>query len=106
MRNTMYDKDAHDRLPSTVDEAAELLISDLLVQHLQVLTELNHEDFDLLCEQVTPYLNDEFQIWQGNEALLESCLRQSDRDNEDPARVILDCVIRKLQDINGFLIIT
>jgi hypothetical protein len=102
----MYDKDAHDRLPSTVDEAAELLISDLLVQHLQVLTELNHEDFDLLCEQVTPYLNDEFQIWQGNEALLESCLRQSDRDNEDPARVILDCVIRKLQDINGFLIIT
>ncbi len=106
MRNTMYDKEAGYRLPSTVDEAAELLISDLLIQHLQVLTELNHEDYDFLCEKVTPYLNDEFQIWQGNEALLESCLRQSDQGDENPARVILDRVVRKLQDINGFVVIT
>jgi hypothetical protein len=102
----MYDKRARYRLPTTVDEAAEILISDLLIQHLHALTEMAPEDFDFLCEKVTPYLVDEFQIWEGNKALLDSCLNQSNGPMGDPARVILNCVIKKLQDINGFIVIT
>ena len=54
---------------------------------------------------VTPYLNEEFRLWQGNHALLTSCF---DRDQEeaDPARIIMNRVKDMLSDFSGFLVIT
>lgn len=100
----MHDKNVGCRMPGTVEEAAELLISDLLIQHLQALSEMNDDEFDLLCEKVTPYLIDEFRLWQGNDSLLESCLKTS--DTGDPARIILNRVKHILKDFHGFLLIT
>ena len=100
----MYRKKARYRMPTTVAEAAEILISDLLVQHLQALSEMTQVEFDLLCKKVTPYLIDEFGLWQGNNALLESCFKEC--DDEDPARVILERVKNILNDFNGFFVIT
>ena len=100
----MYDRKARYRLPSTVEEAAELLISDLLIQHLQALSEMSDHEFELMCEKVTPYLIDEFQLWQGNNALLASCFKT--RDIDDPARIILDRVKKILKEFHGFLLIT
>lgn len=91
-------------MPSTVEEAAEILISDLLIQHLQALSEMSDQEFDFLCERVTPYLIDEFQLWQGNDELLESCLGACDFG--DPARIILDRVKKIVKDFHGFLLIT
>lgn len=91
--------------PRTVDEAAQLLLSDLLIQHLQALSRMAENDFESLCQRVTPYLIDEFEIWQGNNALLESCL-SSDSNETDPARIILNRVKQMLSDFNGLLIIT
>ena len=100
----MYDKKACYRMPKTVEEAAELLISDLLIQHLQALSEMSEDDFELMCEKVSPYLIEEFGLWQGNDALLESCFKACDVD--DPARIILDQVKKLLKDFHGFLVIT
>lgn len=102
----MLEKNNHQRLPKSVDEAAELLLSDLLIQHLQALSNMSGEQFDLLCEKVTPYLIDEFKIWNGNDALLDSCFSQTDIDENDPTRIILQRVKRMLEDFHGFLVIT
>ena len=102
----MSSKKVRHRLPGNVDEAAELLISDLLLQHLQTLSQLSDDQFELLCDKISPYLLEEFKIWQGNDQLLGSCFVQVDADSQDPARVILSRVKQMLQDFHGFLVIT
>jgi hypothetical protein len=101
----MFEKKLRQQIPQSVDEAAQLLLSDLLVQHLQALSQLAQEDFEMLCDRVTPYLIDEFRLWQGNDALLNSCFNQKG-DEADPARIILNKVRNILNDFNGFLVIT
>jgi hypothetical protein len=102
----MIDKKERCRKPRTVNEAAELLISDLLIQHLHSLSCLTEKEFTSLCEQVTPYMNEEFQIWQGNDDLLESCYRQEVDNFDNPARIILNRVKEMLSNFNGLLVIT
>lgn len=101
----MFNEKTHPRMPKTVDEAAEILISDLLIQHLQTLSQMDEDDFNVLCEKVTPYLLEEFKLWEGNNQLLESCLK-ADENGNDPARVILKAVKNKLHDFSCFLLIT
>jgi hypothetical protein len=93
-------------VPRSVDEAAELLLSDLLMQHLQTLSNMTETDFDLLCEKVSPFLMEEFKLWDGNQALLDSCFSKTDIDETDPARIILNRVKQILHDFHGFLVIT
>jgi hypothetical protein len=95
----------HHQCPQTVDEAAERLISDLLIQHLNALSHMDDETFDTLCDQVTPTLLEEFEIWQGNDALLSSCYQHGESDRDDPARIILNRVKELLSDFNGYLVI-
>lgn len=102
----MFDRKTRHPIPRTVEEAAELLLSDLLMQHLQALSKMTEPDFDRLCDQVAPYLIDEFRLWQGNNALLDSCYSQQDEGEVDPARIILNRVKQILHDFNGFLVIT
>lgn len=102
----MFTKKPRYRLPNSVDEAAELLISDMLIQHLQALSQMTDGDFELLCEKVTPFLIEEFRLWQGNDELLGSCCEQIDGDVHDPARIILNRVKQKLQNFHGIVIIT
>jgi hypothetical protein len=101
----MFDKNTPYPIPGTVEEAAELLLSDLLLQHLNTLSHMTENDFDQLCEQVAPYLLEEFKIWQGNDALLGSCFSRTAAE-ADPARIILNHVKKILRNFNGFLVIT
>lgn len=101
----MFDNKQH-RMPKSVDEAAELLLSDLLLQHLQSLSKMSEQDFDQLCDKIAPYLIEEFRIWQGNDSLLESCFTQNDDGNADPTRIILNRVKKLLHDFHGYLVIT
>jgi hypothetical protein len=101
----MIEKNTDRQTPRTVEEAAQLLLSDLLIQHLQVLSQMSNSEFEALCDHVTPYLIDEFRLWQGNDALLNSCLSQ-DAEEADPARIILNKVKEILCDFHGFLVIT
>lgn len=101
----MIESNIDRQIPRTVDEAAQLLLSDLLIQHLQILSQLSNGEFEELCDHVTPYLIEEFQLWQGNVALLNSCLNH-DTGEDDPARIILNKVKDILCDFNGLLVIT
>ena len=102
----MTSRDIGQKLPENVDEAAELLLSDLLMQHLKALSNMTDEDFDLLCDRVSPYLAEEFKLWQGNASLLDSCYSNLDSQEVDPTRVILNRVKQMLNDFHGFLVIT
>ena len=102
----MTSRDIGYKLPENVDEAAELLLSDLLMQHLKTLSNMTKEDFDLLCDRVSPYLAEEFKLWQGNEPLLDSCYSNLDSQEVDPTRIILNRVKQMLHDFHGFLVIT
>jgi hypothetical protein len=102
----MFNKKDTYRLPKSVDEAAELLLSDLLLQHLQTLVQMSEDDYDRLCDKLAPYLLEEFRIWQGNNDLLDSCYNHCEDANEDPTRIILNRLKRMLQDFHGFLVIT
>ena len=102
----MIEKKERHRNPRTVNEAAELLLSDLLIQHLNALSQMTDNEFNQLCDHVIPYLNDEFRIWQGNNDLLESCYRSDSENCIDPARVILNRVKELLNNFSGFLVIT
>jgi hypothetical protein len=101
----MIEKNIDRQAPRTVDEAAQLLLSDLLIQHLQALSQMSKSEFEELCDRVTPYLIDEFRLWQGNDALLNSCLSHNSEE-DDPARVILNKVKEIISDFHGFLVIT
>ncbi len=102
----MFNKNVKNRLPRSVDEAAELLLSDLLLQHLQTLVHMSENDYDRLCDKLAPYLLEEFRIWQGNNDLLDSCCNHCEDKTVDPTRIILDRIKKMIQDFDRFLIIT
>lgn len=104
----MYPKTRRFNLPKSVDEVAELLISDLLVSDMAAMTHISDSDFNNLYQAVANYIIDEFQVWTGNEALLQSCLRSAPEGETffDPAMVILRRVREKLTDTPGLVIIT
>lgn len=95
-------------LPQTVEEAAELLISDLLIKHMTSMMRMTKAELAKLHEKVAPYLLEEFRIWTGNEALLQSCMEKAgESQNLDPAIVILQEVHKRVLDIEttGIVII-
>jgi predicted metal-binding transcription factor (methanogenesis marker protein 9) len=102
----MFNKKVQYRLPKSVDEAAELLLSDLLLQHLQTLVQMSEDEYDRLCDKLAPYLLEEFRVWQGNNDLLDSCYNDSEDETVDPTRIILNRIKKILQDLDGFLVIT
>jgi hypothetical protein len=104
----MYEKHTRYDMPRTVDEAAELLISDLQLTDQYAISGMDREAFDRLYESVAPFLIDEFNIWSGNDALLDSCLAEaaSAIAQYDPAWVILNRVREILDVPEGLIIIT
>lgn len=102
----MLNKKVKYRLPKSVDEAAELLLSELLLQHLQTLVQMSEDDYERLCDKLAPYLLEEFCIWQGNNDLLDSCYNYCEDETVDPTRIILNRIKKMLQDFHGFLVIT
>jgi DNA topoisomerase IB len=95
-------------LPQTIDQAADLLISDLLTDHVEAMARLSDEEFESLYQGVAPYLIDEFRLWSGNDNLLAACLEACSANGEapDPARIILKRVVERIGDTEGIIIIT
>lgn len=104
----MYERAARYDLPQTVDEVVDLLISDLLTFHREALVQMSENQFDRLYQTVAPYILSEFRLWTGNEALLRSCLEETDPEDPetDPAIIILRKVKASLREAHGILIIT
>ena len=104
----MFGTPNHIGLPQTIDQAADLLISDLLTDHVEAISSLSEAEFESLYQGVAPYLIDEFRLWSGNDNLLAACMEATSAsgDSPDPARVILKRVVERIGDTEGIIIIT
>ena len=104
----MFEKYNTDSLPRSVDEVADLLISDLPPREMTTLSAMTENDFVRLYESVAQYVLDEFKIWTGNVELLASCMDRVSEKHQttEPAMVILRRVWQKLNDLPEILIIT
>lgn len=101
----MIDRFQRFRQPRTVDEAVDVLISDLTTQQMAAMGSLSDEAFDQLCEQLAPYLQDDFRLWSGNDELLSDCFENADSQTEtDPMRIIMRRMRLRLQDDVGLYI--
>lgn len=101
-RNKKYD------LPRSADEAADLLVSDMMTREMDILSNMSEREFDELYASVAEYILDDFKIWAGNDELLYSCLAQAESDTEktEPAWVILRKVKEQLADVSEVMIVT
>lgn len=102
----MIDRVKRFKQPATVDEAANILISDLNPQQMTAIADLSDDDFDRLCDELVPYLQYDFRLWNGNDALLVSCFEQVDfNTSTDPMRIIMERMRILLQSHQGMVII-
>lgn len=101
----MIDRYPKYALPVTVDEAAEVLISDLTTQQMTAMAQMNDQEFDILCDKLVPHLQHDFRLWTGNERLLTNCFeRAGNNTSTDPMRIIMDRLRSKLQMLNDVII--
>ncbi|WP_319525143.1 hypothetical protein [uncultured Desulfosarcina sp.] len=88
-------------LPSTIDEAVDILLDDLPLLDRSRLACLTTEELDLINRMVGLQIARDFKLWSGNDDLLHECMavieQQGDKD-ADPTMVIIRAMWAKLQE--------
>lgn len=98
----MIDRFERFTLPRTVEEAVDVLVSDLTTQQMDAMGHMSDEEFDALCRQLVPYLDHDFRLWSGNDQLLMDCLNSvPDATGTDPVRIIMDHMRERLSEDHG-----
>lgn len=101
----MIDRFRRYDLPTTVDGAVDVLISDMTTQQMSALSEMNDQEFDRLCNQLVPHLQHDFHLWAGNDRLLMSCFETVDGSTStDPMRIIMDQLRTRTQSLYDTII--
>jgi hypothetical protein len=80
-----------EKQPETVQEAIEILISNLALKEKTTIANMSEEELIKLNANLGRYIIDKFGLWSGNEKLVESCLELADYPlhNEDDAAAII-----------------
>ena len=101
----MIDRYPRYKLPATVNEAADVLISDLTTQQMIAMTEMSDQEFDRLCDKLVPYLQHDFRLWSGNDRLLADCFESVGKNTStDPMRIIMERMRSRIQSFNDVII--
>jgi hypothetical protein len=101
----MIDRFRRYDLPTTVDEAVDVLISDMTTQQMSALSKMDDQEFNHLCNQLVPHLQHDFGLWAGNDQLLMSCFETVDGNTStDPMRIIMDRLRIRTQSLNDTII--
>lgn len=101
----MIDRYPKYKLPATVYEAVNLLLSDLSPQQMAAMGEMDDQEFDHLYSQLVPHLQHDLRLWDGNDRLLASCFDiAGNSTSTDPMRIIMDELRSQLQSSNDIII--
>jgi len=101
----MIDRFSRYRLPATVDEAVDILVSDLTTQQMAAMGDLTDQAFDRLCDALVPHLQHDFRLWTGNDRLLLACFETVDNNSStDPMRIIMDALRTRIQSLDDVII--
>ncbi len=92
-------------LPSTVEEAVNILVSDLTTQQMAAMGQMTDAEFDRLCDELVPYLQHDFRLWEGNDRLLNSCFENAeDLTSTDPMRIIMEAMLSRVRSLDDIFI--
>jgi hypothetical protein len=94
--------------PETVQEAVETLISDLPLKEKTTIANMTEDELIKLNANIGRYILDKFDLWSGNEKLLESCLALANyplHDEDDAAAVIVKALWQKLRQTHKLRIV-
>ena len=101
----MIDRAQRYRLPATVEEAVDVLVSDLTTQQMAAMGDMSDMEFNRLCDKLVPHLQHDFRLWTGNDRLLLSCFETADNDTStDPMRIIMDHMRMRIQSLSDTII--
>lgn len=81
---------------TTVDEIALGLLKDLVQEHINTLKNMTDEQLSAMCDNVRPYLEEEFNVWC-NAPLLDSCSKINE-GTSDPAMIIFKRMVKLLKN--------
>jgi len=91
----------HNKRPSTVDEAVDLLIEEISFGDRTIIANMREEDLANLDVAFGMRIKVEFGLGNGNKDLLQSCRIESGQPTADPelaTAVIIKCLWKTVQD--------
>jgi hypothetical protein len=94
--------------PETVQEAIEILISDLPLKVKTTIANMAEDELITLNANLGRYILDKFSLWSGNEKLVESCLALANyplHDEDDAVAVIVKELWQKLRQTHKLRIV-
>lgn len=101
----MIDRFKRFDMPQTVDQAVDVLLSDLTTQQMFDMSRMADNEFDQLCKTLVPYLQHDFRLWDGNDALLMDALNSvKNPAGADPMRIIMNHLRERLTEDIGVVI--
>jgi hypothetical protein len=95
-------------LPSTVDEAVDILLDDLPLLDRSRLACIPAEELDLINRMVGLQIARDFKLWNGNDELLHDCMAVMEKkgdEDADPTMVIIHAMWKKLQETHVLRVI-
>ena len=87
-------------LPETVDQTVEQLLSDITLNNEIQILAMQEEDLMNLHFSLAAYIRNQFRLWTGNEALMESCrsaFGNQDLHVDDVSMVIVKALWERLK---------
>ena len=96
----MFPKPLTIELPTTIEDAVDILLSDLPLLDRTRLSAMTSDELDLVNHLVGRQIAQDFRLYSGNDVLLSSCLSACSQSGApaDPAMVIIHAMWQKLQE--------
>jgi hypothetical protein len=94
---------SENQYPKTVDEAVELLHANMCLNEECMLASMDEVDLTDLHLSLGHDIRDDFGLWAGNEALMESCRIMAGRQDlhiDDASMVIIKALWEKVNQSN------
>jgi hypothetical protein len=88
------------RVPKTIEDAADVLISRLSLRDKTIIANMNRDDLYSIHLSLGEFIKSNFGLWEGNEELIASCrsvLEKNSLEEDDAASVIIGEVWERLR---------
>ena len=104
----MFTKPLGSDIPSTIDEAVNIILEDLRLLDRTRLGAMTAEELNRVNQAVGLQITRDFRLWSGNEQLLHACLKANENSSKtdvDPAMAIIHAMWKKLQQTHVLRVI-
>ena len=96
------------QLPKNVDQAVDLLISELTLKDKTKIAKMGEYDLSALPFTIGQYIREHFGLGRGNEDLMQSCCSLAEEDDlheETASMVIIEALWNRLRQTHGLRVV-